>query len=97
MKADFFHDIYLPAHRKPLTRYLHFAGSIAALGLIVAAIGGPWWLALLAPVAGYGFAWTAHFFIEHNHPATFRYPLPSLACDLLMLSLWLSGMLEAEL
>jgi hypothetical protein len=38
----------------------------------------------LAGVPGYAFAWTGHFFFEKNKPATFKYPLRSLACDFIM-------------
>lgn len=93
-----FWPFYLREHSKPRTRALHFAGtSLVILLLILALATGRWWLLILVPLAGYGFAWTAHFAVEQNRPATFRYPLWSLAADFRMWWLWLSGRLEIEL
>jgi hypothetical protein len=39
---------------------------------------------LLLPITGYGFAWVGHFFFEMNRPATFVYPVYSLAGDFCM-------------
>lgn len=80
-----FYPYYLGEHAHPVCRRLHFIGSSLVLGVIVAAIvhGDPRWL-LLAPLAGYGFAWIGHFVFEKNRPATFRHPLYSLMGDWVM-------------
>jgi hypothetical protein len=54
-------------------------------------------LMLGALLSGYGFAWVAHFFIEHNRPATFKYPFYSFASDWKMWAYWLTGRLGPEL
>ena len=36
---------------------------------------------LTAAFKAYGLAWTSHFFIEHNKPATFKYPIFSFIGD----------------
>ncbi|HVT33667.1 MAG TPA: DUF962 domain-containing protein [Rhodanobacteraceae bacterium] len=80
-----FYPFYLSQHADRTCRRLHFVGSLFVIGTIVLAIAAakPRWL-LLAPLAGYGFAWTGHFFFEKNRPATFAYPLYSLAGDWVM-------------
>lgn len=88
---------YVAEHAKPLTRWLHFAGTALLVPVLAAAIlHSPWWL-LAAPVAGYGFAWAGHFFVEHNRPATFRHPYWSLRGDLRMFRLMLAGRMDAEI
>lgn len=87
-----FYPTYLAAHSKTGNRRLHFIGSLCVLGLLVTAIAtGNWWWLLAGPVVGYGFAWTGHFGIEGNKPASFGHPLYSLLGDWVMFKDILTG------
>ena len=77
---------------------LHYIGTSIVIGIAIAALlTGRWLLLLAIPLAGYGFAWIAHFQVERNRPATYTYPLWSLAADFKMWWLWLTGALQPEL
>jgi len=93
-----FWPIYVRGHSRPATRLIHFVGTTAALGLLVAAIVvlDVWWLWALVPVTGYGFAWFSHAFTEHNKPLTFGRPWWSLRADLRMWRLMLFGGMRVE-
>jgi len=80
-----FYPYYLREHSNRNNRRLHFVGSCLVLLIaIYATLTNHWWLLLLLPITGYGFAWVGHFFFEKNKPATFIYPLYSLMGDWVM-------------
>jgi hypothetical protein len=85
------------AHRHPVTRRFHFVGTLLAWGLLAAAIVlREVWLVLAALVVPYALAWFSHFFVEHNRPPTFRYPLWSWLADQRMVGLMLVGKMSEE-
>jgi hypothetical protein len=89
---------YLREHKRPATRRLHYAGTGLVLVLAGAALATrDWRLVAAVPLAGYGFAWFSHAAVERNRPATFTYPLWSLAADFRMAWLWATGRLDSEL
>jgi hypothetical protein len=92
-----FWDFYVSEHSQPLTRTLHFAGT--SLGLILLAYfiySGRWYYFPLFFVVGYAFAWFAHFVIEKNKPASFRYPFWSLISDFKMMWYMATGRMDRE-
>ena len=80
-----FYPYYLSEHQNVTSRILHFIGTgLLFVILIVAIFLGNFSLLFAIPIVGYGFAWVGHFFFEKNKPATFKYPLYSLASDFIL-------------
>ena len=93
-----FWDFYVAEHTHPMTRYLHFIGTSLGLVLLAWIIqSGSWIYFPLCLAVGYAFAWFSHFFVEHNKPATFKYPLWSFISDYKMMWLMLTGRMDAEI
>jgi len=87
-----FFPFYLKEHQDPTSRVLHFIGTALIVVWIILAVvtSNAWWLVLI-PIGGYGFAWVGHAFFERNKPATFQYPLYSLASDFILFWRLLTG------
>jgi hypothetical protein len=93
-----FYPYYLSEHADRNNRVLHFVGtSLLIIAFLAGLIMGKWWLFVLMPVLGYGFAWVGHFFIEKNRPATFTYPLYSLCADFVMFWHILTGQIDKKI
>jgi hypothetical protein len=92
-----FWNFYVQEHSKPATRALHFAGtSLGLLALVWVIWSGRWFYFPIFLVVGYAFAWFAHFVVEKNRPATFKYPLWSLISDLKMMWYMATGRMGRE-
>lgn len=93
-----FWPFYLGEHSKASTRWMHFVGT--TIGMVTLGYALATLQPLLIPLAfvpGYAFAWVSHFFIEHNRPATFKYPLWSFISDFKMWGYMLTGRIGEEL
>jgi len=94
--ADFWPQ-YVAAHRHPLTRGLHFTGTLLGwLLLALALVLRNAWYVLAALLVPYALAWCSHFFVEHNRPATFGHPIWSWLADQRMVGLMMAGKMAEE-
>ena len=92
-----FWDFYVLEHSKPMTRVLHFIGTSLSIVLLIWLVAtGRWYSFPLFLVVGYGFAWFAHFVVEKNKPASFKYPLWSFASDFKMMWYMITGRMGRE-
>jgi hypothetical protein len=93
--SDFWPE-YVRAHSQRGTRVLHAIGSVLSVAALLLALAVNLWILLAVPIVGYSFSWFAHFFVEHNRPATFRHPFYSLAADYRMVFFMMAGRMDAE-
>lgn len=91
-----FWPYYASEHSRPLTRWLHFCGTLLLVPVLVLAVVVSAYYLLLLPVVGYGFAWISHALAEKNRPATFLYPLWSLLADFKMFFFTCAGRMSSE-
>jgi hypothetical protein len=93
-----FYPYYLKEHSDKTNRTLHFIGTgLVIATLIIALFLKKFNLLFFIPILGYGFAWFGHFKFEKNKPATFTYPLWSLASDFLMFYHILTGQIDKKM
>ncbi len=92
---DEFFAYYVLQHSCLSNRVMHAAGTFLGIATIIVsfALGHPWYALLFFPVA-YGFAWTGHYLLEKNVPATFGHPFWSFISDFRMLFLMFTGRLQ---
>jgi hypothetical protein len=92
-----FYPYYVGQHSKAATRGIHLAGTLTGAVTAAALVGSGRRAGVAAfPVIAYGAAWTSHFLVERNRPATFGHPLWSLRGDVTMIATMLRGR-DAEL
>ncbi|TCS16538.1 Mpo1-like protein [Caulobacter sp. BK020] len=76
-----FYPFYLTEHVNRTSRRLHVVGTTLVIVAVACGFLADWRFFVAAPLVGYGLAWIGHFVFEKNRPATFKYPLYSLAGD----------------
>jgi len=87
-----FYAYYLTEHENLWNKRLHFIGTSISMTLFIySLLSFKLYLIPLCFICAYGFAWTGHFFIEKNKPATFQYPLYSFLSDFIMFYQILTG------
>lgn len=88
MDFETYYQHYLSLHTNRTCRRLHVLGQLTTLAFLAFIIymGGWHWLLLpILPFVVYPFAWSGHFFFEHNKPAAFKNPWLAKLSDWRML------------
>src|SRR6266542_1537870 len=94
---DEFWPYYVREHSTLLNRQLHFLGNTnLCIWLVLALLRRRVRLAIIGVLSSYALAWIGHFGIERNIPATFRYPVISAICDLIIYRKMWQGNMGAE-
>ena len=87
-----FYPYYVGQHSKAATRWIHLVGTLTGAGTAAALVASGRRAGVAAfPAVAYGAAWTSHFLVERNRPATFGHPLWSLRGDVTMIVTMLRG------
>ena len=95
MKLNDYYKSYLKLHKHPKTRLLHFTGQWVTISFtMVVLYNNYWYLIPLIPFVVYPFAWSGHYFFEHNRPAAFDNPLYAKISDWIMFKDILVGKLK---
>ena len=94
---DEFFAFYLEQHSDAGNRWMHAIGTSLGIVVVIVAFAThhPWYALLWIPL-GYGCAWTGHFLLEKNTPATFGHPFWSFISDFRMLGLMVTGRLSSR-
>jgi hypothetical protein len=88
---------YLRLHSKPVTRAIHYSGTLGGIALAATgiALSAPA-LIIASPLFIYALLLPSHPLFEKNKPATLKNPLMSVGGDFKMLFFWLTGRVRAE-
>lgn len=85
---DVFWAAYLLHHKHPVTRLLHFVGTVVVLAAFVAclvyATPVP---AIPGLVIGYACAFSGHWYVEKNQPLTLKHPILAGLCNMRLFAL----------
>ena len=88
---------YVRLHTRRETHVFHAVGSLACLGfLLIAALTGHPLLALMGPIADYGFSQASHRMFEANRTTPWKNQVWHTRAELRMLRLVLRGRMGAE-
>jgi hypothetical protein len=89
---DEFFPFYVGQHSKAATRWVHLLGTLTGAAVGARFLAQRRWRGVaLMPAFSYGAAWTSHFLIEKNKPATWGHPAWSFRGDMKMIATMLRG------